>query len=332
MELIRLERIEKVYDTGKIQVPVLNDVSLTIEQGELVALMGTSGSGKTTLMNILGCMDRPTGGRYWLDGEEVSTLDVNEQARLRRRKIGFVFQSFNLLPRTSAVDNVLLPLDVTDEPITEQKKDQRALELLNRLGLGERLDHEPSQMSGGQQQRVAIARSLVNQPKLLLADEPTGNLDSRTTTEILAMFQRLNAEGLTIVLVTHDPEVARHAKRVIHIKDGRVVDSVSRAKPELIEEVEENATPAGKAPAAAGIGFGLRSLPMPATLRTALVALRRNIMRSALTALGIIIGIAAVIAMMEIGGGSRRAVQQTIASMGANNILILPGAATSAGV
>jgi macrolide transport system ATP-binding/permease protein len=349
MELIRLEGIEKIYDTGKITIPVLKDVSLTIQHGELVALMGASGSGKTTLMNVLGCLDQPTAGRFWFDGDEVSKLSVDAQAGLRHRKIGFVFQSFNLLPRTNALENVLLPLDVSNDAMTEAQKIERARAILDRVGLGDRLDHEPSQMSGGQQQRVAIARALVNQPTLLLADEPTGNLDSRTSQEILAMFQQLNAEGLTILLVTHDPEVARHAKRVIRIRDGQIEDSPAQKRPEIA------GTPSPPAPLPEGeggkratvpvsasastqvatihaVGFGLRSLPLPSTLRTALVALRRNILRSALTTLGIIIGIAAVIAMMEIGQGSRKAVQQTITSMGANNILILPGAASSGGV
>jgi ABC-type lipoprotein export system ATPase subunit len=223
MELIKLVDIRKTYRLGQVDVPVLKGVSLTIDRGEMVALMGASGSGKTTLMNTLGCLDRPTSGDYWLDGQEVARLSNDDRAMVRNKKIGFVFQSFNLLPRTSAMEQVMMPLTYMAHGLSERQCAARARELLERVGLGERLDHEPSQLSGGQQQRVAIARSLVSQPPLLLADEPTGNLDSKTSVEILEMFQRLNEEeGITVILVTHDAGVARHAKRVIHIKDGLI--------------------------------------------------------------------------------------------------------------
>ena len=225
MSLIELHDISKTYKLGEVQVPVLRGVSLSIAQGELVSLMGASGSGKSTLMNILGCLDRPSGGQYWLDGSEVTKLSARRQADLRNQKIGFVFQSFNLLPRTSALDNVLLPLEYRRGRRSRRQERQWALELLERVGLKERLHHHPSQLSGGQQQRVAIARSLVNRPSILFADEPTGNLDSHTSAEILEMFQRLNREeGITIMLVTHDAGVAAHASRVIHIRDGMVVE------------------------------------------------------------------------------------------------------------
>lgn len=225
MELIKLEDICKTYHLGEMDVPVLKGVSLTIERGELVALMGASGSGKTTLMNILGCLDRPTSGKFWLDGEEISQVSSDDRAMIRNRKIGFVFQNFNLLPRTSALDNVMMPLAYTARNLSEREGRDRARQMLERVGLGERVDHEPSQLSGGQQQRVAIARALVNSPPILLADEPTGNLDSKTSIEILGMFQKLNAEeGITIILVTHDANVAGHAKRVIHIRDGLIAD------------------------------------------------------------------------------------------------------------
>ncbi len=223
MELIRLEDIRKTYNLGEVDVPVLKGVSLRIDRGDMIALTGASGSGKTTLMNLLGCLDRATSGRYWLDGEEVSSLSADARAVVRNKKIGFVFQSFNLLPRTSALENVMMPLAYTAGHLSEREGRRRAKELLERVGLGDRLDHEPSQLSGGQQQRVAIARALVNSPPLLFADEPTGNLDSKTSKEILEMFQRLNGEeGITIILVTHDATVAGHAKRTILMRDGLI--------------------------------------------------------------------------------------------------------------
>jgi ABC-type lipoprotein export system ATPase subunit len=223
MHLIELKDIRKTYQLGEIAVPVLKGVSLTIDRGELVALMGVSGSGKTTLMNILGCLDRPTAGQYWLDGEEVSRLSSDERAIVRNRKIGFVFQNFNLLSRTSAVDNVMMPLSYTASDLSVREGRKRARALLDKVGLGDRFDHHPSQLSGGQQQRVAIARALINNPPLLFADEPTGNLDSKTSKEILRMFQRLcDEDGITVVLVTHDAGVADYARRTIRIRDGLI--------------------------------------------------------------------------------------------------------------
>jgi len=230
MELIELNHIYKTYHMGDITVPVLKGVSLKIARGELVALMGASGSGKSTLMNILGCLDRPTSGEYWLDGQEVSVLSADERAQVRNHQFGFVFQNFNLLPRTSALENVAMPLSYTSGHLSDRQAHKRAQEMLERVGLGDRLDHEPSQLSGGQQQRVAIARALVNQPPLLFADEPTGNLDSRTSEDVLRMFQQLNErEGITIIIVTHDALVARHAQRVIHIHDGVIVEGAYAA-------------------------------------------------------------------------------------------------------
>jgi ABC-type lipoprotein export system ATPase subunit len=229
MELLELHEVCKTYHLGEMDLQVLKGVTLSVGKGELVALMGASGSGKSTLMNILGCLDHPTSGEYWLDGQEISGASANERARLRNRLIGFVFQSFNLLSRTSALDNVRMPLTYGAEYVHEDETKKRAEEMLRKVGLADRMDHQPSQLSGGQQQRVAIARSLINRPRLLLADEPTGNLDSRTSEEILQMFSALNeTEGLTIILVTHDPNVAQHAKRVIRIRDGLIESGVDR--------------------------------------------------------------------------------------------------------
>jgi ABC-type lipoprotein export system ATPase subunit len=226
VELIKIQDIYKTYFLGEVDVPVLKGVSLEIGRGEMVALMGASGSGKTTLMNLLGCLDRPTKGDYWLDGVQVSGLNPEQLADVRNQKIGFVFQSFNLLPRTSALENVMMPLDYSHRHITDGEARARGVRLLELVGLGHRMDHHPSQMSGGQQQRVAIARALVNQPSLLLADEPTGNLDSTTTEEILQTFVKLNdTEGITIVIVTHEADVAKHCKRTVRMRDGRIEGS-----------------------------------------------------------------------------------------------------------
>jgi len=218
---IRLENVSKTYNLGEVQVQALRGVSLEISAGEFVAVMGASGSGKSTLMNILGCLDRPTKGRYLLDGTDVSGLTKRELAKIRNRKIGFVFQQFNLLARTSALENVELPTIYAGIPLAERAV--RAQQALERVGLAERAHHFPSQLSGGQQQRVAIARGLVNNPSILLADEPTGNLDSRTSVEIMDIFQRLNQEhGLTVVIVTHEPDIARYVKRALDFRDGRL--------------------------------------------------------------------------------------------------------------
>jgi len=220
--VIRVSNLKKVYSMGDNQVFALNDVSLTVEPGEMIAVMGTSGSGKSTLMNVLGCLDMPTSGSYVLDGVRVDGMSRNQLADLRNEKLGFIFQSFNLISRTSAIDNVELPL-LYDRKNRWTDTRTMARKSLEHVGLGGRLDHQPSELSGGQQQRVAIARALVTQPALLLADEPTGNLDSRTTIEVMALFQELNDRGITILLVTHESEVAQYAKRVVVMKDGRIV-------------------------------------------------------------------------------------------------------------
>ncbi len=218
--IIHLENVSRVYDTGKVLVPALVDVDLSIGPGEFVAIIGPSGSGKSTMMNILGCLDRPTAGRYVLDGTPIEELDDNGLAALRSRSIGFVFQSYNLLPRTSALENVATPLAY--QGVGRHERMERARAALERLGLGDRLHHQPTELSGGQQQRVGIARALVTEPALLLADEPTGNLDSHAGAEVIELFHELHATGRTIVLITHDPDVAAAADRQIHIRDGRI--------------------------------------------------------------------------------------------------------------
>jgi putative ABC transport system ATP-binding protein len=222
-ELIRIANLTKTYQAGDLSVKALRGISVTISRGSFVAIMGPSGSGKSTFMNILGCLDRPTSGSYLLDGISVGELDRDELAEIRNRKIGFVFQQFNLLPRTSAIENVELPLLYSGGAISKQHR--RAMSVLRTVGLADRAGHHPNQLSGGQQQRVAIARSLINDPQIILADEPTGALDSRTSVEIMAIFQSLNREkGISIVVVTHEPDISRYAQRIIYFKDGLIVN------------------------------------------------------------------------------------------------------------
>ncbi len=253
--VIRLENVHKTYDLGEIQVQALRGISITVREGEFVAVMGPSGSGKSTVMNILGCLDRPTRGHYYLDGVDVSGMTKTELARIRNRKLGFVFQQFNLLSRTSALENVELPTVYAG--LNPEERTKRAMESLTRVGLADRAGHHPSQLSGGQQQRVAIARALVNRPAILLADEPTGNLDSRTSVEIMHILQTLNDEqGLTIVLVTHEQDIAQYAKRTLEFRDGKlrrdniirdrfvareVLQTLPTAEEQAAEDAEENA-------------------------------------------------------------------------------------------
>jgi putative ABC transport system ATP-binding protein len=238
--VVRTVAVEKTYRMGDVEVRALRGVSLDVSAGDFVAVMGASGSGKSTFMNVIGCLDRPTSGRVLLEGEDVARLSRDALARVRGRTIGFVFQGFNLLPRTAALENVELPM--LYQGVHARERHRRAAEALARVGLGERLDHTPAQLSGGQQQRVAIARALVNEPTLILADEPTGNLDSRTSVEVMALFQRLNAEGITVLLVTHESDVAAHAKRIVTFKDGLVLSDQVVASPRVaVRELEETA-------------------------------------------------------------------------------------------
>ena len=233
-DVIRIENLVRVYKMGEVEVRALDGVSLSIGPGEFVAVMGPSGSGKSTFMNIVGCLDRPTEGRYFLDGVDVSGLDRDERAEIRNGKIGFVFQSFNLLPRTSALENVELPLIYSANGHAAQGRVEKARRCLAIVGLAGREDHQPSQLSGGQQQRVAIARALINDPKLILADEPTGNLDTKTSEEVMGVFQKLNDEGKTVVLITHESDIAEHARRIVVFRDGHLVEDRPVEKRRLV--------------------------------------------------------------------------------------------------
>jgi putative ABC transport system ATP-binding protein len=240
--LIELRDVWKIYDLGEVKVEALRGASLNIEQGEYVALMGPSGSGKSTLMNTLGCLDRPTKGSYLLAGEEVSVMSRDQRARIRNQRLGFVFQNFNLLARTSALENVELPL-LYSRGVTARQRRKRAMEKLELVGLADRVHHHPQQLSGGQQQRVAIARALINEPAILMGDEPTGNLDSRTSSEIISLFWRLNEQQrITVIVVTHDQDVARHARRIIVLRDGQIVADTTDIK-QAIEALHASSEP-----------------------------------------------------------------------------------------
>ena len=237
--VVKLENFSKVYVNSEVEVHAVRSVSLDIQPGEFVAIMGASGSGKSTMLNTIGCLDRPTSGKYFLDGVDIGTLDRNDLADLRNRKIGFVFQGFNLLSRTTALENVELPMMYARPGLKPREQQQRAIDALTKVGLGDRTDHHPSQLSGGQQQRVAIARALVNNPSLLLADEPTGNLDTSTSIEIMGIFQDLNRRGMTLVMVTHELDIARYTQRMVVMRDGRILsDEAVRDRLDAVEELE----------------------------------------------------------------------------------------------
>lgn len=312
-KLISLENICRYYRSGDTIVRALDDVSLTIGRGEFVAIMGQSGSGKSTLMNILGCLDNPTAGSYKIAGGEVAALKPDALAALRRRTFGFIFQRYNLLPTASAAENVAIP--GLYDGLPRSARLARAEKLLRQLGLGDRADHTPSQLSGGQQQRVAIARALMNDPPVILADEPTGALDSRSGEDVMTLLKELHAAGRTVILITHDEGVAAHAERIIRIHDGKIAQDSGARK----------VTAVSPPPARQGNdGAGLWS-DMAESFTTALRSLRVNLFRTALTLLGIIIGVAAVVTMMAVGNGSKQKVLDQISQMGTHVLSIRPG-------
>jgi macrolide transport system ATP-binding/permease protein len=334
--IIKLEHIARTYHVGDVDVHALRDVSLSIDAGEFVAIMGASGSGKSTLMAVLGCLDRPSSGRYFFEGVDVAGLSEPERARLRSERLGFVFQSFNLLARTSAIENVALPLFyAASGPASANSRTDRARSALSLLSLADRERNTPGQLSGGQQQRVAIARALINNPGLLLADEPTGNLDTRTSHEIMGTLTKLNREqGVTIVVVTHEADIAAYADRVLTMRDGEIVADTRNPKAARAAQAPREAmsflrAPRTQAALARGHSFWAFGLMIMAA---AVQALWRNMMRSALTMLGVFIGVAALIAMVAVGQGANEAVRKQIERLGTNLVVVLPGAVTAGGV
>ncbi len=332
MALIELQNITRSYKVGGDDLQVLKGITLDIEEGEFVAIMGPSGSGKSTLMQLLGLLDRPSSGTYRLGGNDVSKLTDDEGAVLRSKTIGFIFQMFNLLARTTCVDNVALPMIYSRAP----NRDERAKEVLQEVGLGDRFDHKPNQLSGGQQQRVAIARALANRPRILFADEPTGNLASDQAEEILGQIKLLNRSGITVIMVTHEPDIAAHAKRIIKIKDGVVVSDVSKDVAQ--HSLGGSATVLTKP--AKGASTTALKLETPEFSwaefgefgASALRAMAANKVRSGLSMLGILIGVAAVIAMLAIGQGAQKAIEARLASLGSNLVMLFAGAPSMRGV
>ena len=339
--IIRVVNVTRTYHVGDVDVHALRGVSLIVEPGEFIAIMGSSGSGKSTLMSLLGCLDRPSSGEYYLEGVNVAGLTEPELAAIRSERLGFVFQSFNLLARTSAIENVALPLFYASGGATSgTERTERARASLKLLGLADRERNTPGQLSGGQQQRVAIARALINNPILLLADEPTGNLDTKTSHEIMVTLQALNRErGVTIIVVTHEPDIATYTGRVITMRDGQVISDerkpAVRPQPEASTGVLPAASvPELKQPALVAIGGSAGTVRAFALMivAAAFQALGRNKMRSALTMLGVFIGVAALIAMVAIGQGANDAVRKQIESLGTNLLVVVPGATTMGGM
>jgi len=334
--VIDVRDMTRSYQLGSQEVRALRGVSFAVERGEFVAIMGSSGSGKSTLMNLIGCLDQPSGGTYLLEGVDVARLDEQALARIRSRRVGFVFQSFNLLPRTSARENVALPLFYSGQLPDAAQRVERVEATLTLLGLGDRLDNRPNQLSGGQQQRVALARALINQPAILLADEPTGNLDSATANEIMEVLQKLNREtGLTVILVTHEPEMAAFADRIITLRDGLVLsDQRTPAAQGSALPVSLTTPSAAAANGANAERFnGTAFLPfLLMAFVAAFSAIGRNKMRSALTMLGIFIGVCALIIMIAVGEGARAAVQAQLKSLGTDLLIVLPGSTRGGGV
>jgi macrolide transport system ATP-binding/permease protein len=336
--VIEARELTKTYRLGDVEVRALDGVSLTIRRGEFVAIMGSSGSGKSTLMNVLGCLDRPTGGSYIFEGVDVAKLPEPELARIRSERIGFVFQSFNLLARTSAVENVALPLFYASSgPARHSERLARAREALRVLGLGGRERSTPSQLSGGQQQRVAIARALISGPAVLLADEPTGNLDSRTSHEIMETLCSLNREQVvTVIVVTHEADIAAYTDRIITMRDGRIQSDEPNRSTASGRATQDTAEALFRSGAATGSRAGATSASLwgfvVMTLSAAAQALGRNKLRSALTMLGVLIGVAALIAMVAVGRGANEAVKKQIESLGTNLLVVVPGATTASGV
>ncbi|WPP06021.1 ABC transporter permease [Methylocella tundrae] len=340
--VLRVENVTRTFSVGDVEVRALQGINLTVERGEFVTIMGSSGSGKSTLMAILGCLDRPTSGHYFFEGVDVAALHEPDLARIRSERLGFVFQSFNLLARTSAIENVGLPLYYASSgPTGRATRTERARAALQLLGLGERERNTPAQLSGGQQQRVAIARALINEPGLLLADEPTGNLDTKTSHEIMETLAALNREkGVTIIVVTHELDIAAYADRVVTMRDGKII-SDERVRPEKQAGAARKLAPGGTpvlplakaefhtAAAIQVAGFWTFALMI---LAAAAQAIGRNKMRSALTMLGVFIGVAALIVMVAVGQGANEAVRKQIQSLGTNVVVILPGAVTTGGI